>query len=154
MYGFLHKSLLIGSDVDHDFLLDDGAAQIKKLTGGDFMSAEKKRGNETFDFRGDFNVLITSNCRLVLRLYSDAAAWKRRLVLIDFPESGRDVSKNKETYAKELIDREGPGILNWAVEGARHLLAGLRNGHGFILTPIQQSRVDDRINESDSLCVF
>ena len=74
--------------------------------------------------------------------------------MIDFPESGRDASKNKDGYAKQLIAREGPGILNWAVEGARQLLAGLQNGHGFILTPIQQNRVDDRINESDSLCVF
>jgi phage/plasmid-associated DNA primase len=154
MYRFLHRSLLVGSDVDYDFLLDDGAAQLKKLTGGDLISAEKKNGNDTFEFRGDFNILVTTNSRLVLRLYSDFAAWKRRLVLIAFPASGRDPWQNKPEYAKQLIAREGSGILNWAVEGARKLLGDFQEGRGFVLTPLQQNRVDDRINEFDSLCVF
>jgi putative DNA primase/helicase len=118
------------------------------------FSAEKKNGNDTFEFRGDFNILITTNSRLVLRLYSDSAAWKRRLILIDFPASGRDPSQNKPEYAKQLIAREGSGILNWAIEGAAKLIADFQEGKGFVLTSLQQNRVDDRINESDSLCVF
>jgi phage/plasmid-associated DNA primase len=154
MYRFLHRSLLVGSDVDHDFLLTEGAAELKKLTGGDLISAEKKRGNEAFEFRGDFNILVTSNSKLVLRLSSDAAAWKRRLVLNDFPASGRDASQNKPEYAKQLINREGSGILNWAVKGAANLLADFKQGRSFTLTADQEKRVLDRINESDSLCTF
>ncbi len=154
MYRFLHRSLLVGSDVDYDFLLTDGAAQLKKLTGGDLISAEKKRANEAFEFRGDFNILVTTNSKLVLRLSSDAAAWKRRLVLIDFPASGRDPSQNKPEYAKQLIKAEGSGILNWAVEGAAKLIADFKEGRSFSLTAIQESRITDRINESDSLCTF
>ena len=152
-YRFHQKSLLIGS-VPHDFLLQDGAVELKKITGGDLISAEKKGSNEVFQFHGDLNVLITSNSRLILRLFSDASAWRRRLVIIDFPFSGRAAEQNKEDYANQLLNREASGILNWALEGAQQLLQDLAEGKGFVLTDDQKKRVDDRINESDSLALF
>jgi phage/plasmid-associated DNA primase len=47
-YRFPQKSLLIGSDMAHDFLLQEGATELKKITGGDLISAEKKGSTEVF----------------------------------------------------------------------------------------------------------
>ena len=57
-------------------------------------------------------------------------------------------------FARELIRTEGPGILNWCVEGAVRLLDELRR-HGHIqLTDAQRQRVDALLCESDSVRHF
>jgi P4 family phage/plasmid primase-like protien len=149
-----NKSLLLGADVAHDFLQQEGAAYLKKLVGGDYLDAEKKNSNEQFNFQGNLNILLVTNCKLVIRLYSDAAAWERRLVIIDFPSSNRAPEQNIPEYAKKLIAEEGPGILRWMLQGAQQLLKAIADQKGFILTADQKKRVTDRIAESDSLPVF
>ena len=47
-----------------------------------------------------------------------------------------------------------PGILNWALDGAKQLLQDLAEEKGFALRAEQKSRVDNRIDESDSLSLF
>jgi hypothetical protein len=42
------KSLLIGSDVAHDFPLQEGATELREITDGDLISAEKKGSTEVF----------------------------------------------------------------------------------------------------------
>ena len=149
-----NKSLLLGADVAHDFLQQEGTAYLKKLVGGDYLDAEKKNSNEQFNFQGNLNILLVTNCKLVIRLYSDAAAWERRLVIIDFPSSNRAPEQNIPEYAKKLITEEGPGILRWMLQGAQQLLKAIADQKGFILTADQKKRVTDRIAESDSLPVF
>jgi P4 family phage/plasmid primase-like protien len=154
LYDVHSKSLLIGSDVAHDFLMQDGAEYLKKLVGGDYIKAEKKHSNEAFMFKGNLNILIISNCQLVLRLFSDAGAWKRRLIILKFPSSNRAPEQNVPEYAQKLIEKEGPGILNWMLQGAQQLLKDISEAKGFVLTDEQKKRVEDRINESDSLSLF
>lgn len=154
MFKMYDKSLLIGVDVPHDFLLQDAAQLLKSLTGGDQCLAEKKNSNEPFYFSGNLNIMITSNSQLVIKLFSDAGAWERRLVIFDFPPIDRPIEKNIDNYAQRLYAEEGVGIQNWMAQGANKLMKNLEEGKGFILTDEQKKRVTERIAESDSLSLF
>jgi putative DNA primase/helicase len=150
--GFLGKTLLCGKDVPGDFLDNRAAHVLKPLTGGDRLSAEQKNVKHRFEVTGDFAVIITTNSRLHVRLDSDTEAWRRRMLIIDFTLP--PTSKPIPHFARELVRTEGPGILNWCIDGAVHLLAELRE-HGRIqLTQAQKQRVDALLCESDSVRHF
>jgi P4 family phage/plasmid primase-like protien len=153
MFRIYQKSLLIGSDVPADFLLHDGASALKRMTGGDPNTAERKGSNRGFEFNGDLNVLITANSQLLLKLQTDTEAWKGRLVLVIFP-SIQNAPAQRENYWNYLVQKEGAGILAWMVEGANQVLKDLAEGREFVLTDVQKARVNSRIEESDALDVF
>jgi phage/plasmid-associated DNA primase len=69
------KTLLIGPDVAGDFLTRKGASMLKVLVGGDPISAEGKGLNGDFAMFGTFNIVVTCNSRLRVRLEDDASAW-------------------------------------------------------------------------------
>ena len=118
---FVGKNLLTGKDVKSSFLDTRGASNLKALTGKDTLTTEFKHSNETIDIVGNFNVIITSNSTLHVRLENDGAAWKRRMLWIKYDNPPpKDPIENFDKY---LIKTEGSGILNWALEGARKLLA-------------------------------
>ena len=150
--GFLGKTLLCGKDVPGNFLDNRAAHVIKPLTGGDRLSAEQKNVKHRFDVIGDFAIVITTNTRLHVQLDSDTEAWRRRMLIIDFtqPPSAKPIPY----FAQELIRTEGPGILNWCVEGAVRLLDELRRFGHIQLTDIQKQRVDALLCESDSVRHF
>jgi P4 family phage/plasmid primase-like protien len=146
------KTLLFGPDVKSHFLESDGAYRLKSLVGGDPLNAERKCSNEDFPFFGDLNVLITSNARLLVRLEGDVGAWLRRLVIILY--NGTPPEKRIDQFYKVLLQQEGPGILNWAIEG----LIAYEKDHAqtgdVILTPEQKARVSALLSESDGLRQF
>lgn len=147
----ISKTLITGKDVSGDFLDSSPAHFIKKLTGNDLIEGEVKGGNNSFQLRGNFNIIITSNSRLRVQLDSDAGAWRRRLLLVDYERAKPgNVIPN---FGDLLIQTEGPGILCWGLEGAIKLLKDVANG-GIKLTPIQQKRVDDLLFESNSVFNF
>jgi hypothetical protein len=106
MYKFLGKTLLTGKDVDPDFLNERRASMIKALVGGDLLDAEKKNGNEHFQLRGCFNVAITCNARLTVRLKGDVGAWERRILLLQYERP--KPKKRIADFASRLISAEGP----------------------------------------------
>lgn len=143
-------SLLVGSDVDGDFLSCRGAKVIKALTGGDPLTMETKGGRKR-DILGEHNVLITCNDRLRVRLDGDESAWKRRLLLIEFHRSaGRQI----DDFDRILMEEEGSGILNWFLIGALRLRRLSESGRRFPLTEVQEDRIDALLAESDSLRLF
>jgi Family of unknown function (DUF5906)/Bifunctional DNA primase/polymerase, N-terminal len=73
-YRYRGKTLLIGPDVRGDFLMERGASMLKVLVGGDPISAEGKGLNGDFQMFGTFNIVVTCNSRLRLRLEGDAGA--------------------------------------------------------------------------------
>ena len=150
--GFVGKTLLCGKDVPGDFLDNRAAHVIKPLTGGDRLNAEQKNVKQRFDVIGDFGVIITTNTRLHVRLDSDAEAWRRRMLIIDFSQPA--AAKPIPYFARELIRTEGSGILNWCIEGAIRLLAELREFGHVQLTEAQRQRVDALLCESDSVRHF
>src|SRR6185503_16122510 len=144
---------LIGVDVDPDFLSTKGAAVIKGLVGGDYFDAEQKFGTGSFRLQGNFNVLITSNARLRVRLVGDVDAWRRRLTVIRF--EGPPPQHKIPDFGAYLVLIEGPGILRWMLEGAAMVLAEIpATGGDFILTDRQKGVVDSLLAESDSLRHF
>ena len=148
MAGFIGKSTLIGADVPGNFLMQRGAYKLKQLTGGDFFQAEIKTARDLVTLFGNFNVGITCNSRLRINMDSDAGAWDRRLVIIKYeaPKPKKPINK----FADWLVKNEGPGILNWMIEGAVELLQSKR----FEMTNGQKDVVRDLIEESDSIRSF
>jgi P4 family phage/plasmid primase-like protien len=143
------KTLLYGGDVAADFLNEEGASSLKKITGGDPISPEHKNSGTTRTLECRFNVVVSANCRLRIRLEKDAAAWRRRLVIIDYVK--KPPAKPIADFAKILLRDEGPGILNWMLVGLKKLEA---DGWQLNLNAEQQARVDSLLLESDSVMVF
>ena len=152
MYKFLGKTLLTGKDVDPDFLNQKDASVIKALVGNDLLDAEKKNGNEHFQLRGSFNVAITCNGRLTVRLQGDVEAWERRLIIVEYDRERPE--ERISDFADKLIREEGAGILNWIVEGSMKYLREIADFGNIRLTPKQSYRVQRLLQESDSLHEF
>ncbi|MDD5677884.1 MAG: DUF5906 domain-containing protein, partial [Kiritimatiellae bacterium] len=113
---FVGRTLLSGKDVPGDFLNMRPAHVLKALVGGDTLEGEVKNGNESFSVHGCFNVLISTNTRLRVKLDSDAGAWRRRMLIVDYARPKPD--KPIPGFDSLLLREEGEGILVWAVEGA------------------------------------
>jgi P4 family phage/plasmid primase-like protien len=149
---YIGRTLLTGKDVPGDFLNMRPAYVLKALVGGDTLEGEVKHGNESFSIDGRFNVIISTNTRLRVKLDADAGAWRRRLLIVDYsrPKPARPVPN----FDQLLLREEGEGILRWAVEGAVKVVQELRETGRFQLTAVQQRRVDDLLSESDSVRSF
>jgi P4 family phage/plasmid primase-like protien len=126
---FLGKSLLIGVDVDSDFLAGPAISRLKGLVGGDFLDAERKSSNSNFRLHGRFNVLVTSNSRLRIKLQGDQSAWRRRLLLVPY-ETERTTQTIRD-FHQVILRAEAPGILLWGLEGLAKLRSDL-DKHGDI----------------------
>lgn len=148
MAAFIGKSTLIGADVPGSFLMQRGAYKLKQLTGGDFFQAEIKTARDLVTLKGDYNVGITCNSRLRINMDSDAGAWDRRLLIIRYEAPPPE--KKIPNFDDWLIEHEGPGILNWMIEGALEVL----HAGKFEMTDGQKSTVTDLLEESDSIRSF
>ncbi len=152
LYRYLKKTLLIGVDVPGEFLSEKGAYVIKGLVGGDLFDAEQKGGTGNFQMQGNFCIVITANSRLQVKLDGDIGAWKRRLLICRF--EGPAPTKKIPNFADVLIEQEGSGILNWALEGLALLLKDIEQFGDIQMPPSQESVVDALLAESDSLRHF
>ncbi len=153
MFRYLRRTLLVGVDVEADFLSTKGAAVLKGLVGGDWFDAEQKGGTGSFQVQGTFNVMITSNARLRVRLQGDVGAWKRRLTIVRY--EAPPPAKKIPDFGAYLVRTEGSGILNWALLGAQKVLAEIPDeGGDLLLTAGQRDLVDSLLAESDSLRHF
>lgn len=139
------KTLLYGPDVPEDFLSKRTASSLKSLSGGDIMTAEFKNSNESPQVKCQFNLIVTSNSRLTVYLEGDADAWRRRLVIVRY-ERGKP-STPIPNFAEKIVAEEGPGVLNFMLDGLDALRRDNWNLH---LNERQQARVDDLLLESDS----
>lgn len=152
LFSFVGKTLLTGKDVPADFLSSAGATVIKKLCGGDLIDAEGKSLNSRVQMKGVFNIAITANSRLRVRLEGDTGAWSRRILSINYdrPKPANPI----RDFEDVLLEQEGPGILNWMIEGAIAHLVELDKCGDFILTDRQKARVEALLCESDSVRFF
>jgi putative DNA primase/helicase len=151
--GLFHdKTLLIGADVAPDFLSCEGSSFLKAMTGGDRIIAEFKNRNGVKTLIGDWNVIVTANSKLRVNVQGDLGAWSRRLLLLDFSQP--KPSTVIPNYHDVMIDKEGPGILNWFLSGAESLQRVLKQGRSFPVTTKQRARIDSLLSESDSIRYF
>ncbi len=152
LYRYLKKTLLIGIDVPGNFLWQKGGYVIKGLVGGDLYDAEQKCGTASFQLRGKYCIIITSNSRLQVKLDGDLGAWKRRLLIVRF-EAPPPVKKIPN-FSDLLIREEGSGILNWALKGLAMSLEDIHQHGDIQLGKRQETIVDALLAESDSLRHF
>ena len=151
-YRYRGKKLLIGPDVAGDFLMQKGASMLKSLVGGDPLSGEGKGLNGDFPMFGNFNVIMTCNSCLRVRLEGDTSAWRRRLLIVRYqnpPPENRILD-----FHVPLLREEASGILRWALAGFVKLQAEFATTGDFALTAKQRERVDSLLAESDSLRNF
>ena len=145
----IDRTLLYGADVPANFLSNENASVLKSLTGGDPITVELKSSMAAPSLTCEFNIIVTSNSRLVVHLEGDVAAWQRRLKIIAY-------EKPKPANAIPDLDRlilqtEASGVLNWMLDG----LYALRSANWKLaLSPGQKSRVDELLLESDSVNEF
>jgi hypothetical protein len=97
-------------------------------------------------------VLLTANCRLVVRLSGDRGAWERRIAIIDY-EIVRQGNRIPD-FGRKLIKEEGPGILNLAIEGLKGLRADIQSCGDIAFTDDQRARTKALLDESDGLQMF
>lgn len=88
--------------------------KIKSLTGGDTVTARFLYGRE-FSFKPTFKIWLAANHRPEVR-GTDHAMW-RRVRLVPYGVTIPEEEQDKELPSK--LKDELPGILAWAVEGAR-----------------------------------
>ncbi len=152
LYRYIKKTLLVGVDVPANFLTQKGAYVLKGLTGGDWFDTEKKGSAGSFQIKGNYCIVMTSNSKLHVRLEGDVGAWRRRLLLIDY---NLDPPKKKiPNFGKKLIQEEGSGILNWALMGLKMIWDDIDKYGDIHLGDDQKARIDGLLAESDSLRHF
>jgi putative DNA primase/helicase len=87
---------------------------IKQITGNDAMTARFLYG-EFFDFVPTFKIFMATNHKPMIK-GTDHGIW-RRIKLIPFTTTITPDRQDK--HLEEKLLREGPGILNWLLEGTR-----------------------------------
>jgi putative DNA primase/helicase len=91
---------------------------IKQITGNDVMTARFLYG-EFFDFTPTFKIFMATNHKPTIK-GTDYGIW-RRIKLIPFTTT---ISRDKQDkHLEEKLLREGPGILNWLIEGVKRWFA-------------------------------
>lgn len=145
------KDLLVGKDVPSSFLTTTSAGHLKSLTGSDMVETERKFGGKA-TLSGNFNILITANSLPRIALDSDAEAWERRLIVIEFKRTvGR---KRTANFAGELLAEEADGILSWLVEGYLEAKREIESDGFISLTQEQKARRADMVRCSASVESF
>jgi putative DNA primase/helicase len=87
---------------------------IKQITGNDRMTARFLYG-EFFNFVPTFKIFMATNHKPVIK-GTDYGIW-RRIKLIPFTTT--IAKEHQDKRLEEKLTGEGPGILNWLLEGAR-----------------------------------
>jgi putative DNA primase/helicase len=91
---------------------------IKQITGNDRMTARFLYG-EFFNFVPTFKIFMATNHKPVIK-GTDHGIW-RRIKLIPFTTTIAEEKQDK--HLEQRLMKEGPGILNWLLEGAQQWYA-------------------------------
>ncbi|MFE0198486.1 phage/plasmid primase, P4 family [[Kitasatospora] papulosa] len=95
-------------------------ARVKLLTGGDRIKARRMR-QDFFSFAPTHKLWLLANHRP--EVGTGGSAFWRRMRLIPFERTVSD-DRKIDNLADILVAEEGPGILNWLIDGARRYLGG------------------------------
>ncbi|MER5563884.1 phage/plasmid primase, P4 family [Streptomyces sp. NPDC002506] len=112
------RRVIVCSEVKPGDKFDE--ARVKLLTGGDRIKARRMR-QDFFSFAPTHKLWLLGNHRP--EVGTGGFAFWRRMRLIPFERVVADHRKI-DNLADILVTEEGPGILNWLIEGARRYLAG------------------------------
>lgn len=151
---FFGKTLLVGKDVGEDFMSTKSSHMLKSLSGDSGLKAEVKFVQARVRLGGPFNIVLTTNLNLRVRLAGDADAWARRLWILQFKQAVPEKDR-KPNYDDHLIEREGECILYWMLLGARRVLDAMEdNSEMYEMDAPQKKRVEDLLFHSNELDAF
>lgn len=112
--------------------IEDGG-MFKSLTGEDFISGERKN-KDPFNFRPYARLLFS--CNDIPKNYADRSeGFYRRLLIVRFDKSVP--LERRDPNLREYIASERDGILTWALEGLRRLIA-----HNYIFSETDRTRAE------------
>ncbi|MEU0275583.1 phage/plasmid primase, P4 family [Streptomyces sp. NPDC006307] len=112
------RRVIVCSEVKPGDKFDE--ARVKLLTGGDRIKARRMR-QDFFSFEPTHKLWLLGNHRP--EVGTGGFAFWRRMRLIPFERTVSDERKI-DNLADILVAEEGPGILNWLIDGARRYLGG------------------------------
>jgi len=141
--GLIGKKINICNEEESKYLRSD---RFKALVSGDVIQAERKHENQ-FVFRPSTKYIFASN-----RMPSFEGlnyGIRRRITIIPFKRIFREHEQNKN-LADELMS-ELPGIINWAIEGAKRLVS---NNYKFSDTKATDETKEDFENTVSSPVMF
>lgn len=149
------KKLLVMEEASADVFARK-RPRLKGLVGGSLFTQEQKNKDDRIDDDGHYNVLIVANSIGRIHAEGDGEAWARRLIILNVDGDDLRPEDRKEDYAEKLIEDEGSGILNWALEGWLLRQKDLSSGKGTYIpiTPEQERRVRSRLAMSDPVLCF
>jgi putative DNA primase/helicase len=126
-------------------------AKIKMLTGEDMISAALKYENY-FEFRLQAKLVLATNHRPHVPA-TDDSIW-RRLKVVPFNFTVPEDKRIPE-LAKQLLEEEGRGILQWAVLGARAWLADRLDEPKVVRSAVNEYRTAEDVTRNflDECCV-
>lgn len=108
--------LAIGSETRPDGRFNE--SRVKMLTGGDTISA-RLIGKNFFDFKPTHTLFLAMNH--LPKVGAGGDGFWRRVRKINFAVT-ISADKQDKLLAQKLVQREGAGILQWMVEGAKRVL--------------------------------
>lgn len=112
------RRVIVCSEVKPGDKFDE--ARVKLLTGGDRIKARRMR-QDFFGFAPTHHLWLLGNHRP--EVGTGGFAFWRRMRLIPFERVVSD-DRKIDNLADILVTEEGPGILNWLIDGARRYLSG------------------------------
>jgi putative DNA primase/helicase len=127
------KTLAIATEQPGDFVRSTDL--LIKLISGELVTVEKKFAHP-YSFRSTVKLLWAMND--LPRIGSPGSGLFRRVKVIKWPRL--DPADVKESI-KEQIKKEGPGILNWALDGLSRLR---RRGYFYTPDEVQQASIEFR----------
>ena len=144
------QTLLTASEAVSGGLCSSGGELVKKITGGDYFQTAQKFQNDRVKHFGTFSLVLVTNSKMRIKFEGKGQEWKDRMLPILFhhhiPEEKQD-----RTLVDRLLAEEGSGILNWILDGARHV----RSSNWRIeLTATQKVRRDKLVDEIRSMDMF
>ena len=144
------QTLLTASEAISGALCSSGGEFVKKAVGGDYFQTAQKFENLKKKHHGTFSLIIVTNHKKSVKFEGKGQEWKDRMLPILFhhhiPEEKQD-----RTLVDRLLAEEGSGILNWILDGARHV----RSSNWQIeLTATQKVRRDKLVDEIRSMDMF
>jgi putative DNA primase/helicase len=117
---------------------------IKQITGNDTLTARFLYG-EYFNFVPTFKIFMATNHKPIIR-GTDYGIW-RRIKLIPFTTTITPDRQDK--HLEQKLVKEGPGILNWLIEGTRRWFTG-----GLAAPDIVTNATDEYRGEMDVIGNF
>ncbi len=144
MASLIGKRLNIVEEVSSNYLHSD---KLKKLASGEAVTASLKY-RDSFKFRAQCKFIFAVN--QMPRVDDSSFGTERRLLVVHFRNNFRDNPDVALRFAEGTLAGEMPGILNWALEGARTL----HETGKFATTEEQRGIIQDYREENSSVDGF